>query len=195
MAELPITSFGAATMGTRGPGSRRGDFPTRLTSKPCKRGNDFGQYRPTGRGPDMLRIWNAGTGTEVRQVVVADPDTHEACYFINPDGSVNWRNVDRNTNKSFPGIYAKAISVGANGRVWAIQTNGVWARHAPEYNRWDVYSESRLDIAADPRDTSSCYFINPDYSVQWRNVDASQNASFPGVQAKRLSAGPENSLW
>ncbi len=146
----------------------------------------------TRHAPELER-WDGYS--EVRQVVVADPDTPEACYFINPDGTVNWRNVDRNINKSLPGIYAKAISVGANGRVWAIQTNGVWARHAPEYNRWDVYSESRLDIAADPRDTSSCYFINPDYSVQWRNVDANQNVSFPGVQAKRLSAGPENSLW
>jgi hypothetical protein len=127
--------------------------------------------------------------SETRLQIAADPSTPSACYFINPDGSVHWRNVDANVNKSFPGIVAKAISVGGDNRLWAIQQNGVWTRWAPEYSRWDIYSETRLQIAADPSTPSACYFINPDGSVHWRNVDANVNKSFPGIVAKAISVG------
>jgi len=127
--------------------------------------------------------------SETRLQIVADPSTPSACYFINPDGSVHWRNVDLDINTSFPGIVAKAISVGGNGRLWAIQQNGVWARWAPEFSRWDIYSETRLAIAADLSTESACYFINPDGSVHWRDVDRDINTSFPGIVAKAISVG------
>ncbi|HLO85777.1 MAG TPA: hypothetical protein VK203_12325 [Nostocaceae cyanobacterium] len=44
--------------------------------------------------------------------IAADPSTPSACYFINSDGSVHWRDVDSDVKQSFPGITAKAISVG-----------------------------------------------------------------------------------
>ena len=127
--------------------------------------------------------------SETRLQIAADPSTPSACYFINPDGSVHWRDVDNDVNKSFPGISAKAISVGGDNRLWAIQANGVWTRWAPEHSRWDIYSEARLQIAADPSTPSACYFINPDGSVHWRDVDNNVNKSFPGISAKAISVG------
>ncbi|MEW6497708.1 MAG: hypothetical protein AB1589_35175 [Cyanobacteriota bacterium] len=127
--------------------------------------------------------------SETRLQIAADPSTPSACYFINPDGSVHWRDVDGDVNKSFPGITAQAISVGGDNRLWAIQQNGVWTRWAPEYSRWDIYSETRLQIAADPSTPSACYFINPDGSVHWRDVDGDVNKSFPGITAQAISVG------
>jgi len=74
-------------------------------------------------------------------------------------------------------------------RLWAIQANGIWTRWAPEFNRWDIYSEARLDIAADPKTGQACYFVNPDGSVHWRNVDQNVNKDLPGISAKRISVG------
>lgn len=121
--------------------------------------------------------------SEQRKFIFADPSTGEACYFINPDGSVHWRNVDKNQNEDFPGIIANVISVGGNNRLWAIQENGIWARWAPEYHRWDIYSEHMKYIFADPSTQQACYFIAMDGSVHWRNVDQNQNKDFPGIRA------------
>jgi hypothetical protein len=122
--------------------------------------------------------------SEQRKYIFAHPTTGEACYFVNPDGTVNWRNVDRNQNKTFPGINAREISVGGNSRLWAIQENGVWARWAPEFSRWDIYSEQMNYICADPTTPQACYFVNPSGNVMWRNVDQNQNEAFPGITAK-----------
>jgi L-arabinonolactonase len=127
--------------------------------------------------------------SETRLQIAADPSTPSACYFINPDGSVHWRDVDNDVNESFPGISAKEISVGGDNRLWAIQANGVWTRWAPEHSRWDIYSETRLQIAADPSTSSASYFINPDGSVHWRDVDNNVNKSFPGISAQAISVG------
>jgi L-arabinonolactonase len=133
--------------------------------------------------------------SEQRKFIFADPSTGEACYFVNPDGTVHWRNVDRNQNKKFPGIKAKSVAVGGSSRLWAIKDNGVWARWAPEYKRWDHYSEQRKFIFADPTTGQACYFVNPDGTVHWRNVDRNQNKTFPGIKAKEISVGGDNSLW
>ena len=60
-------------------------------------------------------------------------------------------------------------------RIWAIQSNGIWTRWAPEYSRWDIYSERKNFIFADPTTGQACYFVEPDGSVGWRNVDRNQN--------------------
>ncbi|MEH1881704.1 hypothetical protein [Nostoc sp.] len=133
--------------------------------------------------------------SETRLAIAADPTTSSASYYIDPDGSVHWRDVDNNVNKDFPGIKAKAISVGGANRLWAIQENGVWARWAPEYTRWDIFSETRLAIAADPTTSSASYYIDPDGSVHWRDVDNNVNKNFPGVNAKAISVGGDNRLW
>ncbi|WP_437615464.1 hypothetical protein WMF20_18605 [Sorangium sp. So ce834] len=133
--------------------------------------------------------------SEKRAYLAADPTTGQACYYIDPDASVHWRNVDQNQNKSFPGITAKQISVGGGNRLWAIQSNGVWTRWAPEHQRWDVYSEKRAYVAADPTTGQACYYIDLDGSVHWRNVDQNQNKSFPGITAKQISVGGDNRLW
>lgn len=133
--------------------------------------------------------------SEQRKYIFADPTTGEACYFVNPDGSVNWRNVDRNQNKTFPGINAKEISVGGSNRLWAIQENGVWARWAPEYSRWDVYSEQVKNIFADPTTEQACYYIDMSGNVHWRNVDMDVIRDFPGIKAKEISIGGDNRLW
>ncbi|MBC1238256.1 hypothetical protein [Nostoc sp. 2RC] len=52
------------------------------------------------------------------------------------------------------------MSNSPSGRLWAIQENGVWARWAPEHNRWDIFSEKVSEIAADPSTPSASYFIN-----------------------------------
>ncbi|MDJ0621077.1 MAG: hypothetical protein QNJ63_30800 [Calothrix sp. MO_192.B10] len=130
--------------------------------------------------------------SESRKFIFADPTTGQACYYIDPDGSIHWRNVDKNENKSFPGIRATVISVGGDGRLWAIQENGVWTRWAPEYSRWDIYSESRKFIFADPTTGQACYYIDPDGSVHWRNVDKNENKSFPGIRATQVSVGGQS---
>ncbi len=133
--------------------------------------------------------------SEQRKYIFADPTTGEACYFVNPDGSVNWRNVDQNENKTYPGINATEISVGGNSRLWAIQENGVWARWAPEYSRWDIYSEKMKNIFADPTTEQACYYIDLNGNVHWRNVDQNINKDFPGITAKEISIGGDNRLW
>ncbi|MBR8835263.1 MAG: hypothetical protein DSM106950_14860 [Stigonema ocellatum SAG 48.90 = DSM 106950] len=84
---------------------------------------------------------------------------------------------------------ANAQGSSPSGRLWAIQQNGVWTRWAPEYRRWDIYSEPRLAIAADPTTPSASYYIDPDGSVHWRNVDSDINEDFPGIKAKAISVG------
>ncbi|KHT24450.1 MULTISPECIES: hypothetical protein [Pectobacterium] len=133
--------------------------------------------------------------SEKRSFIFADPTTGEACYYIDPDSSVHWRNVDKDRNEGFPGIKANVISVGGNSRLWAITDNGVWTRWAPEYKRWDIYSEKRSFIFADPTTGEACYYIDPDGSVHWRNVDKDRNESFPGIKAKVISVGGDNRLW
>jgi hypothetical protein len=140
----------------------------------------------TRYAPELSR-WDIYS--ETRLQIAADPTTPSACYYIDPDGSVHWRDVDHNVNKNLPGIGAQAISVGGSNRLWAIQKNGVWARYAPELSRWDLYSETRLAIAADPTTPSACYYIDPDGSVHWRDVDKNVNKSLPGIVAKAISVG------
>ncbi len=77
----------------------------------------------------------------------------------------------------------------SNNRMWAIQENGVWARWAPEYSRWDTYSENRQFIFADPATGQACYYVDPDGSVHWRNVDQNKNKSFSGIKAVQISVG------
>ncbi len=67
--------------------------------------------------------------------------------------------------------------------------NGVWARWAPEYSRWDIYSENRKFIFADPATGQACYYVDQDGSVHWRNVDKNENRSFPGIEATIISVG------
>ena len=75
-------------------------------------------------------------------------------------------------------------------RLWAIQENGSWTRWAPApYSRWDLYSEKRKFIFADPTTGQACYYIDPDGTVHWRNVDRNENESFPGIQATAISVG------
>ncbi len=59
----------------------------------------------------------------------------------------------------------------------------------PDFNRWDIYSEQRLDICADPTSGSACYFVNPNGSVRWRDVDQKVDKAFPGITAKMVSFG------
>ncbi|MBL0908200.1 hypothetical protein G5645_09350 [Pectobacterium carotovorum] len=127
--------------------------------------------------------------SEKRSFIFADPTTGEACYYIDPDSSVHWRNVDKDRNEGFPGIKANVISVGGNSRLWAITDNGVWTRWAPEYKRWDIYSEKRIFIFADPTTGEACYYTDPDGSVHWRNVDKDRNEGFPGIKGKIISVG------
>jgi len=129
------------------------------------------------------------TYSESRQFIFADPSTGQACYYVDPDGTVHWRNVDQNVNKSFPGINATMISVGGDNRLWAIQKNGAWARWAPEYSRWDTYSENRQFILADPATGQACYYVDPDGSVHWRNVDRNENKKFSGIKTVQVSVG------
>ena len=79
-----------------------------------------------------------------------------------------------------------------NNRVWAIQKNGVWARWAPEYSRWDIYSENRKFIFADPTTDQACYYVNPDRSVRWRNIDKNENKGLPGIEAIQISVGGQS---
>ncbi|MPY24569.1 hypothetical protein [Shewanella sp. YLB-07] len=133
--------------------------------------------------------------SEIRKFIFADPKSGQACYYVDPDGSVHWRNVDRNENMSFAGISADIISVGGSNRLWAIQENGIWARYAPVFERWDVFSEQRKFIFADPTTEQACYYVDPDGSVHWRNVDKNENQSFPGIKAREISVGGDNRLW
>ncbi|MDJ6368537.1 hypothetical protein LEA60_25760 [Salmonella enterica] len=133
--------------------------------------------------------------SEERAFICADPTTGEACYYVDPDGSVHWRNVDKDINKTFPGISAKMITVGGDNRLWAVKQDGVWARWAPEFSRWDHYSEERAFICADPTTGEACYYVDPDGSVHWRNVDKDINKTFPGISAKMITVGGDNRLW
>ena len=133
--------------------------------------------------------------SELRKFIFADPTTGEACYYVDPNGSVHWRNVDQNENMDFPGIEANMVSVGGSNRLWAVQKNGVWARWAPEFSRWDIFSETRKFIFADPKTQQACYYVDPDGSVHWRNVDKNENKSFPGIKADSIAVGGDERLW
>ncbi len=132
---------------------------------------------------------------ESRYFIFADPTTGEACYYVNQDGSVHWRNIDKDQDHSYYGIQAMMISVGGNNRLWAIQRNGHWARWAPDLAQWQTYSEKRKFIFADPKTDEACYYVDPDGSVHWRNIDQNEERHFPGIEAKVISVGGDNRLW
>ncbi|ELP5685415.1 hypothetical protein QTT33_004479 [Salmonella enterica] len=73
-------------------------------------------------------------------------------------------------------------------RLWAVAQDDVWTRWAPEFSRWDKYSEKRAFICADPATGEACYYVDPDGSVHWRNVDQNINKAFPGISAKMIIA-------
>ncbi|MFT5821736.1 MAG: L-arabinonolactonase [Crocinitomix sp.] len=140
-----------------------------------------------------LNQW--GNYSEQRAFIFADPTNPEACYYIDPDGSVHHRNIDQDFDIHYNGILAKVISVGGNKRLWAIDNVGCWARWAPDLRQWQTYSEKRKFIFADPKSEEACYYINPDSSVHWRNIDKGEDRSYPGIKAVMISVGADNSLW
>ncbi len=133
--------------------------------------------------------------SEARKFIFADPDTEEACYYVNPDGSVHWRNVDQDKDCHYPGLVAKMVSVGGNSRLWAIQENGDWARWAPDLDSWQVYSEKRKFIFADPATEEACYYIDLEGNVHWRNIDQDEDRYYPGIKAEIISVGADGRLW
>ncbi|MEQ9622306.1 hypothetical protein [Coleofasciculus chthonoplastes] len=140
--------------------------------------------------PAPYTRWDVYNDLNNRVQLVADPTTKSAVYFLKSDGSVGYRNVDQNINKTFPGITAKQIAVGKNGRLWAITTDGRWARWAPApYTRWDIYNDldNRVQLVGDPQSEGGIYFRKSDDSVGFRNVDQNINKTFPGIVAKDLT--------
>ncbi|EJF5652592.1 hypothetical protein QDX92_004571 [Salmonella enterica] len=124
---------------------------------------------------------------EEKLFICADLSTGEGYYYVSPDGSVHWQNVDRNIRKSFPGIVATMVTVGGDNRLWALTQNGIWARYAPEYSRWDIFNEKRAFICANPKTGSSCYYINVDGTVFLGDVDKPTEKEFSGITAKMIS--------
>ena len=142
--------------------------------------------------------WDIYKDLDNRVQLVADPTTRSAVYFLNSDGSVGYRNVDQNINKTFPGITAKQIAVGKNGRLWAITTDGRWARWAPApYERWDIYNDldNRVQLVGDPQSEGGVYFRKDDGSVGYREVDRNINKTFPGFTARQIGVGKNGRLW
>ena len=134
--------------------------------------------------------WDIYNDLNDRVQLLADPTTGSAVYFLKSDGTVGYRNVDQNINKTFPGIKAKQIAVGKNGRLWAITADGRWARWAPApYTRWDVYNDldNRVELVGDPDSEGGIYFRKSDGSVGFRNVDQNINKTFPGIKATDLT--------
>lgn len=126
---------------------------------------------------------------EKRRFIFADPTTEEACYYIDEEGTVFWRNIDKNDDKIFPGINAKMITVSGDNRLWAIQENGQWARWAPDLERWEVYSEKRRFIFGSPESGSTCYYVNKNGTVHWRNIHKDMERKYPGITATMVSVG------
>jgi hypothetical protein len=148
--------------------------------------------------PAPYMRWDTYFDVNGKVQLVAEPRTRSAVYFLNADGSVGYRNIDLNINKSFPGIQARQIAVGANGRLWAITTNGMWARWAPApYNRWDFYYDlnGKTQLVGDPTSEGGIYFLNADGSVGYRNVDLNVDQAFPGIQARQIAVGANGRLW
>ncbi len=140
--------------------------------------------------PAPYMRWDAYYDLNGKVQLVAEPGNRSAVFFLNSDGSVGYRNVDQNINKTFPGIQAKQIAVGYNGRLWAITTYGTWARWAPApYNRWDHYYDlnGKVQLVGDPTSEGGIYFRLADGSVGFRNVDQNVNVSFPGWYATDLT--------
>jgi hypothetical protein len=133
--------------------------------------------------------------SEESRFIFADPLVAGAYYFIKQDGTIGWYNVDTQEDKSFSGITATQISDGGNERLWAIESAGNWTRWAPEYTRWDWYSEHRKFIFADPSTQEACYYVDPDGSVHWRDVDTDTNKSYPGITANQVSVGGNGQIW
>ena len=160
------------------------------------RTNRLWAIREDGRwsrwAPDLNKWENY---TEKRLFIFADPTTPEACFYVDPDGSVHHRNVDQNFNTPYPGISAKMISVGGDNRLWAITERGNWARWAPDLNQWQTFSEERSYIFADPTTPEACYYVNTDGSVHWRNIDQDEDRDYPGIKAEMITVGADNRLW
>lgn len=140
--------------------------------------------------PAPFKRWDKYNDIDSRVQLVAEPGNKSAVYFLKADGSVGYRNVDANVNKTFPGLKAKQIAVGAKGRLWAITTDGRWARWAPApYNRWDMYNDlnGKVQLVGDPTSEGGIYFRLTDGSIGFRNVDANVNVSFPGITATEFT--------
>jgi hypothetical protein len=148
--------------------------------------------------PEPYLRWDTYFDVNGKVQLVAEPGNRSAVFFLNSDGSVGYRNVDLNINKTFPGIQARQIAVGANGRLWAITTSGGWARWAPApYNRWDRYYDlnGKVQLVGDPTSEGGIFFLNSDGSVGHRNVDLNINKAFPGIHAQQIAVGYNGRLW
>ncbi|MDZ8226799.1 MULTISPECIES: hypothetical protein [unclassified Nostoc] len=148
--------------------------------------------------PAPFLRWDFYNDLDNRVQLVGDPTTKSAVYFLKSDGSVGYRNVDQNINETFPGITAKQIAVGQSGRLWAITTDGRWARWAPApFLRWDIYNDldNRVQLVGDPLSEGGIYFRKSNGSVGYRNVDQNINKTFPGITAKQIAVGQSGRLW
>lgn len=134
-----------------------------------------------------------------RVQLVADPRSQGGVYFLKSDGSVGFVDVDLGVEKAFPGIAAKQIAVGQNGRLWAITADGALARWAPApHERWDVYGgtfDMRSYLVGDPRSEGGIFFIQPDGAVAFREVDQGIDRTFPNVNSQRIAVGQNGRLW
>ncbi|NMO13274.1 hypothetical protein HPC49_02780 [Pyxidicoccus fallax] len=140
--------------------------------------------------PAPYNRWDYYYDLDDKVQIVGDPTSEAGVFFLNADGSVGYRNVDQDITTTFPGIQASQIAVGYNGRLWAITTNGMWARWAPApYNRWDYYYDldDKVQIVGDPTSEGGIYFRNADGSIGYRNIDLNVDASFPGWNATELT--------
>lgn len=61
--------------------------------------------------PAPYTRWDVYNDLDERVQLVGDPQSEGGIYFRKSDGSVGFRNVDENINKTFPGITATDLTV------------------------------------------------------------------------------------
>ncbi len=129
--------------------------------------------------------------------IYADPTNRSSLYYVNSQGLVVHENFNTGDTTTYPAlpnnIPITQVTVGLNGRLWAIGTvaeNGnqnILYRLGMDFKTWDMYSEHPADISADWCNITSCYYVDENGLVVWRNADKNITIQYTGIEALKVS--------
>jgi L-arabinonolactonase len=135
------------------------------------------------------KSWDPYTGQQT--FIFAGSVAPGACYYIDENAAVNWRNVNDNKNMTYPGLLATAVTANRCNPPYAIGEDGTLNSWDEEASSWINYpSVACQSIFADPKNACRCYFVTPSGAVCLYCTSAkSVIQEFPNIVATQISAG------
>lgn len=135
------------------------------------------------------KSWDPYTGQQ--SYIFAGAINPGACYYIDENNAVNWRNVNENRNESFPGLKASQVTANRCNPPYAIGMDSTLSSWDEDNSTWINYPEVECQsIFADPKNACRCYLVTLSGTVQLYCTSAqSVVMEFPGITASQISTG------